>query len=83
MAQRTEPTVNPFIRFMASGAGRILRIVLGVILILIGVFVLPAPWSWIVEAIGLIPIAAGVFDFCLLGPLLGVGFWGRDIRGRD
>jgi hypothetical protein len=32
--------------------------------------------------IGLVPLAAGVFDFCLLGPLLSVGFWGRDIRGR-
>ncbi|MCS7296097.1 MAG: DUF2892 domain-containing protein [Dehalococcoidia bacterium] len=83
MAQHSQSTVNPFVRFMASGAGRLLRIVIGVALILLGVFVLPAPWSWIVEAIGVIPIAAGIFDFCLLGPLFGVGFWGRDIRRRS
>ncbi len=73
---------NPFVGFMASGTGHLLRIVVGIVLILLGLLVVQGTWGWVLVVIGLVPLAAGVFDFCLLGPLLGVGFWGRDIRGR-
>ena len=33
--------------------------------------------SYLVAIIGLIPIPAGVFNFCLPGPLLNVNLWGR------
>jgi hypothetical protein len=33
------------------------------------------------EAVGLVPLAAGIFDFCVLAPLMGKPFWGREIRG--
>jgi hypothetical protein len=32
--------------------------------------------------VGLVPIAAGVFNFCLLGPLFGVSLWGGRRAGE-
>ncbi|MCX7623447.1 MAG: DUF2892 domain-containing protein [Thermomicrobium sp.] len=80
MAQRTGQ--NAFVTFMASGAGRFLRIVAGLVLILLGLLVVRGTWGWVLAVIGLVPLAAGIFDFCLFGPVFGAGFWGRDIRGR-
>jgi hypothetical protein len=37
----------------------------------------------IVMVVGLVPIAAGVFDFCLIAPILHAPFWGRQIRAND
>ena len=34
-----------------------------------------------VAAVGVVPVAAGVFDFCLLAPLFGHPFSGGRIRG--
>lgn len=82
MAQPSARRVNPFARFMASGAGRLLRIIVGLVLILIGLLLVKGTWGWVIAVIGLVPLAAGIFDFCILGPLFGAGFWGRDIRSR-
>lgn len=68
--------------FMASSMGRWLRIVVGIALILIGLLVLEGTGGVVVAIIGLVPLAAGVFDFCILAPLLGLPFWGREIRQR-
>lgn len=78
MASRT----SGFALFMASAAGRSLRIIAGAAIIL---------WGWsmhsgtgtILMVAGLVPIAAGVFDFCLIAPLLNSPFWGRQIRSGD
>ncbi len=64
---------------MASAAGRWLRIIAGVLLVF---------WGWsmqsgtgtIVMILGLVPIAAGAFNFCLVAPVLRVPFWGRKVR---
>lgn len=56
------------VRFMGSQAGRAVRIAAGLLLIVVGVL-LGGGW-WTLAVIGLLPLAAGVFDFCLLGPLL-------------
>ena len=69
-----------FVQFMAGGAGRALRIVAGIVLILIGLLVMDGAAGYIVAAIGLVPLAAGIFDFCLLAPLLGHPFSGPAIR---
>lgn len=66
-----------FVNFMLSIAGRLLRIAAGVVIIWFALHSLLAPWSYIVAAIGLVPIAAGLFNFCLLGPLLKVDLWGH------
>ncbi|GAC1657624.1 MAG: hypothetical protein NVS4B3_24360 [Gemmatimonadaceae bacterium] len=68
---------------MASGAGRWLRIVAGVALI---------TWGWslhervagiVLMVVGLVPLLAGVLNVCLLAPLIGAPFAGRDARQSD
>lgn len=73
--------MNSLVQFLASMNGRILRAVAGIVLIVVGL-VVGDTTGWIIALIGLIPLAAGVFDFCLLAPLGGLPFWGRDIRRR-
>lgn len=67
-----------FARFMATPAGRILRIVLGIVIIWIGV-VSPKPFGYVLEVIGLIPIIAGVLNLCLIGPLIGAPLKASDL----
>jgi hypothetical protein len=66
-----------FVNFMSSSAGRAARIGAGVALIVIGLAVVGGAGGVIIAIIGLVPLAAGVFNFCLLGPLFGVGLRGR------
>ena len=70
-----------FVQFMASIVGRWLRILIGVALVI---------WGWsmhstggtVLAIVGLVPIAAGVFDFCLIAKIVHAPFWGRDIRAE-
>lgn len=66
--------------FLASPFGRVVRIVAGVALILVGLFVIEGPLSWALEMVGLIPLLAGVFDFCVFAPLFGLPFVGSRLR---
>lgn len=72
--------MNPFVKFMASPAGRLLRIVAGIALIAWGWFGLGGTTGIIVAVIGLVPLAAGLFDFCLAAPLFGAPLSGQKIR---
>jgi len=72
--------MNAFFRFMASPAGRFLRIVAGIILMVVGLVWIHGPGSWIVAAIGLVPLAAGVFDWCVIALLFGLPFVGERLR---
>lgn len=66
-----------FVVFMRSIAGRLLRIVAGAIIIYLALTQMEAPWSYIVAVVGVVPILAGLMNFCLFGPLFGVDLWGR------
>jgi hypothetical protein len=55
------------VRFMSSDSGRLARIVAGAILIGLGAWLGGA--LWVLAAIGVVPFAAGVFDWCLIAPL--------------
>lgn len=68
-----------FVKFMVNGAGRALRIIAGIALILCGFLLFNTP-NWIMIIIGLIPLSAGIFDFCLLAPLFGYYFSGAKTR---
>ncbi len=70
-----------FARWMASGWGRVARIVAGLILIGLGLY-LQNPWGLVVAIIGLAPLAAGVFNFCLFAPLFGGPFNGRSLAPK-
>lgn len=64
----------PFAKFMASAAGRGIRIVLGLALIFWGLL----HGQTLLTVVGLVPLAAGVFNRCLIAPLIGAPFRGAD-----
>ena len=72
--------MNPFVSFMASTLGRIVRVVLGLVLIAWGWLGLGGTVGIIVVVIGLVPLLAGVFDFCVFAPLFGAPMSGSQIR---
>jgi hypothetical protein len=72
--------MNPFVKFMASTTGRIVRIVAGIALIAWGVLGLGGTVGIIVAVIGAVPLLAGVFDFCVFAPLFGAPLSGPKIR---
>ncbi len=72
-----------FIGFMASGFGRLLRIVAGLVIIGAGIALFLSGnvvAGVILIIVGLIPFLAGAFDFCLLAPLFGYPLQGTAIR---
>jgi Inner membrane protein YgaP-like, transmembrane domain len=60
-----------FARFVNSPAGRIARIVVGFGLIGWGYAQRTAPAGIVLMLVGLIPLAAGMFNLCLISALLG------------
>ena len=73
--------MNPFCTFMASGAGRIIRVVAGVALIAWGLLGLGGTAGIIVAVVGAVPLLAGLLDFCVFAPLFGCPLSGSKIRG--
>ena len=72
--------MNPFVSFMASTAGRVLRAVVGAALLYVGLQMMAGVGGIIVAVVGVVMLAAGVFDFCLFAPLFGNPFSGKKIR---
>ncbi len=72
--------MNPFVSFMSSTAGRILRIIAGLALVLWGWFGLGGTTGIIVAVVGLLPLLAGVFDICIFAPLFGAPMNGSKVR---
>jgi hypothetical protein len=72
--------MNPFIKFMVSTAGRIVRALAGIALIAWGLLGLGGTVGYIVAIIGLVPLLAGVLDFCVFAPLFGYPFSGKTAR---
>ena len=54
----------PFVKFMSSTTGRIVRIVAGVVLIAAGLLAIQGTAGIIVAVVGVPTLLAGVFDFC-------------------
>ena len=69
-----------FVSFMSSQAGRITRIVAGIALVVIGALIGGA--GWILAAVGLVPLFAGIFDVCVFAPLFRQPFSGKEVRAR-
>jgi hypothetical protein len=60
-----------FVSIMQGSAGRLARVAVGLALVGIGAW-LGGGW-WALVAVGLVPLAAGLFNVCLAAPLFGVG----------
>ncbi len=69
-----------FARFMSSIFGRLLRIVAGVALLVIGLVVVHGTGGIILALVGVVVAAAGLFNFCIFAPLFRGPFWARDIK---
>lgn len=70
-----------FETFMASNYGRVARGALGIGLIAVGLLLIRGTVGWIVAGLGLVPIAAGVFNLCPVAPLWGGHFIGAKYCG--
>lgn len=75
--------MSPFTRFMASTAGRITRVVAGIVLIALGWMVIGGTAGIIVAVVGAVPLLAGLFDVCVFAPLFGDPFSGPEIRAKS
>ena len=67
-------------RFLASSAGRVVRAVAGLALIVVGLAVVGGAIGWILAIVGLVPLLAGIFDWCVFAPLFGLPFMGPSLR---
>jgi len=65
---------------MTSGMGRGMRIMLGLVIVSVGLFVVQGTLGTILAIIALIPISGGVFDFCLAGLAMGYPLNGAEAR---
>ena len=65
---------------MAGAAGRIIRVVAGIALIVIGLVVVQGVGGWVLAIVGLAPLIAGIADVCLFAPLFGGPFQGKEAR---
>ena len=72
--------MNPFVTFMASGVGRLVRIIAGIVLIAAGLLVLQGTAGIVLAIVGAVPLLAGLFDFCVFAPLFGNPLSGPKIR---
>jgi hypothetical protein len=66
-------------KFMAGPVGRGARIVLGIVLIVLGLAVVGDTAGLILAAVGVVPILAGAFNLCLIGPIIGAPLSGKDL----
>jgi ABC-type protease/lipase transport system fused ATPase/permease subunit len=75
-----------FASFMSSAAGRVLRVVAGLGLIGWGVYLALVASNIttgiILVVVGLLPLVAGLVDFCIFAPLFGAPFSGAQVRMR-
>jgi hypothetical protein len=69
-----------FAKFMSSGLGRGLRIVVGLALIVIGLFSVGGTGGIILAVVGAVPLVAGIADVCLFAPLFGGPLKGAEAR---
>lgn len=72
--------MNPFVSFLASGNGRIVRVLAGLALIAWGLLGLHGAVGMVIAVIGMVPFVAGIFDFCVFAPLFRMPLSGSKIR---
>lgn len=67
-----------FAKFMAGPIGRLARIAVGLVLIVLGLFSVGGTGGVILALVGAVFVAVGVFNVCLIAPLIGAPFSGKD-----
>ncbi len=69
-----------FTKFMSSWIGRLVRIAAGILLVWLGLGVVHGIGGWILAIVGLLPLVAGLANFCVFAPIFGGPLLGRDVR---
>jgi hypothetical protein len=69
--------MDSLIAFLQRPGGRLTRVIVGIAIIALGALALQGVWSIVVMLIGLIPLLAGAFGVCLIGPLFGYTLTGQ------
>jgi type IV secretory pathway VirB2 component (pilin) len=75
-----EARMDEVFAFLASTTGRVVRIVAGLVLIVIGLAWVEGAAGWLLVIIGLVPLSAGLFDWCIIARLFGRPFRGDRLR---
>lgn len=70
------------VKFMTSGMGRGARIVLGLVILSVGLWVVQGTLGTIMAVFGLISLSGGLFDFCLIGFAMGYPLKGEEARKK-
>lgn len=65
-------------RYLSSPTGRVLRVIAGLALIAVGLWVVQGTFGIVLAVIGMVPLLAGALDFCLIGAL----FFGTPLAGE-
>lgn len=71
--------MDQLIQFMVSQTGRAVRIIAGIVLILLGIASTGA-LQIILIILGIVAVAAGAVNFCLLAPLVGKPLMAKDMN---
>lgn len=66
-----------FAKFMAGPIGRGIRILAGLAIIAYGITSIPGIGGIIVAIIGVLPVLAGALNFCMIAPIIGAPFTGK------
>jgi len=74
--------MKAFVQFMASTAGRALRVVAGLGLIAFGLLGMEDSSGYITAAVGVVPLLTGLLDICVFGPLFGCPLSGNKVRSE-
>ncbi len=70
-----------FAKFMATATGRLIRMGLGLAMMGIGLGWVGGVAGGVIAIVGLAPIIAGLFNVCLIAPLVHAPFRGEDLPG--
>jgi hypothetical protein len=70
------------VAFTATTQGRILQIVLGIALLVGGIFGTALLLRLLFIALGITPLLAGIFDICILAPIVKYPLQGAKVRTR-
>ena len=68
--------IDSVILLLMSTPGKMLRVVLGLVVIGVGILIIQGTAGFVVAVIGLIPIFAAFAGICLIAPLFGYTFEG-------
>lgn len=66
------------IRFLSQPTGRMLRVVVGAVLIVWAVWSLVGAGKWVALVLGIVFALSGTLNFCGISKLLGGSFWGKN-----